>query len=90
METAVESVTDGNLSIRVASELYDLPYSTQHGRMKNRKAIAAELNPRVGDRIGHPAVLSPENKEALFWRILFIEERGLGLASIQVRRSILI
>jgi hypothetical protein len=70
------------------SELCDLSYRTQHGKMKNRKTIVAERNPRVGDRIGHPTVLSPEKKEALFGSILFIEERGLGLASIQVRRSV--
>jgi len=88
MATAVRSVIGGNLSIRGVSELYDLPYSTQHGKLKNRKAVAAELNPRVGDRIGHPTVLSPEKKKALFGRIVFREERGSGLASIQVRRGI--
>jgi hypothetical protein len=60
MGTAVRSVIDGNLSIRGLSELYDFPYSTQHGKLKNWKAIAARLNPRVGDRIGHPAVIFPE------------------------------
>lgn len=88
METAVRRVIDGNLSIRGVSELYDLTYSTQHGKLRNRKAIATELNPRVGDRIGHPTVLSPEKEKALFGRILFREERGLGLASIRVRRGI--
>ena len=88
METVVRSVKDGNLSIRGVSELYDLSYSTQHGKMKNRKAIVAELNPRVGDRVGHPTVLSSEKREALFGRILFIEDRELGLASIQVRRGV--
>lgn len=88
METAIRSVIDGNLSVRGVSELYDLPYSTQHGKLKNMKAIAAKLNPRVGDRIGHPTVLSPGKKKALFGIILFLEERVLGLASIQVRRGV--
>jgi len=81
-------VIDGNLSIRDVSKLYDLSCSTQHVKLKNRKAIAAELNPRVGDRIGHPTVLSPEKEKTLFGRIMFREERGLGLASIQMRWGI--
>jgi hypothetical protein len=89
METAVRNVIDGNLSIRGVPELYDLPYSTQHGKLKNRKAIAAELNPRVGDRIVHPTLLSPKKKEALFGRILSLEDRRLGLTFIQVRRAVL-
>jgi hypothetical protein len=85
METAIRSVIDGNLSIR---GVYILPYSTQHGKLKNRKTIATELNPHVGDRIGHPRILFPEKKETLFGRILFLEGRGLGLTSIQVRRGV--
>jgi hypothetical protein len=72
-------VIDGNLSIRGVSELFDLPYSIQRGKLKNRKATAAELNQRIGRRIGHPTVLSPENKEALFGRILLLEHKGLVL-----------
>jgi len=88
METTVRSVRDGNLSIRGVSELYDIPCSTQRGKLKNKKTIAAELNQRIGGRIGHPTALSPEKKEALFGRILFLEHRGLVLTSIQVRRGV--
>ena len=88
METAVRSVIDGNLSIRGASQLHDLPFSTLHRKVKNRKAIAAGLHPRVGDKIGHPTILSPEMEEALVEeRILYLDERGLGLTSIHVRRA---
>jgi hypothetical protein len=88
METTVRNVIDGNLSIRGVSELYDLPYNTQRGKLKNKKVFAAELNRRIRGRIGHPTVLSPEEKEALFRRILFLEHKVLVLTSIQTRRGV--
>jgi hypothetical protein len=59
------------------SELYDLSYNTQQGTLKNRKAIAAELNPRVGNRNGHPTVLSPENKKKdCLGKFRFVKKEG--------------
>lgn len=69
------------------SELFDLPFSTPHATVTNRTATAVRLQPRVGDKTGHPTILSPELEEALFERILYVEARRLGLTPIHVRRA---
>ncbi|KAJ4442643.1 hypothetical protein ANN_04232 [Periplaneta americana] len=86
MNQAVSSVMEGHLSILAASQHYNVPFSTLHGKVKVRKEIAAGLNPVV-KKIGHPSILSLEMEQALVERLLCLEERGLGQTALQVRRA---
>ncbi|KAJ4452001.1 hypothetical protein ANN_03487 [Periplaneta americana] len=86
MNQAVSSVMEGHLSILAASQHYNVPFSTLHGKVKVRKEIAAGLNPVV-KKIGHPSILSLEMEQALAERLLCLEERGLGQTALQVRRA---
>ena len=60
----------GYLSIRGSSEFCECR-PTWHSAVK-----AAGLNPRVGDRIGHPAALFPETEEIVRERILYLEKEA--------------
>jgi hypothetical protein len=44
--------------------------------------LAAGLNSHVTDRTGRPTVLSAETEGALVERILYLQQRGVGLTDI--------
>ncbi|KAJ4449147.1 hypothetical protein ANN_00542 [Periplaneta americana] len=86
MNQAVSSVMEGHLSILAASQHYNVPFSTLHGKVKVRKEIAAGLNPVV-KKIGHPSILSLDMEQALVERLLCLEERGLGQTAAFLKRN---
>lgn len=89
LDEAIKSVMNGHLSLRAASQLYDIPFSTLHGKVQIKKKMQAGLTPTrpIENRIGHPTVLSSEMEDALVQRALFLDQRGLGLSPLQLRKA---
>lgn len=87
MATAVKSVISGDLSLRGASALYHIPLGTLHDRVRKEKESQMGLIPRVTGKIGHPTVLSEDMENALVNRLVYFENRGLGLTPMQVKRA---
>lgn len=87
LQTAMESVISGDVSLRGASELFKIPLSTLHDRVRKEKDRQLGLNTPPIAKIGHPTVLSLEIENSLVDRLLALERKGLGLTALQVRRA---
>jgi hypothetical protein len=87
MRKAIIAVMDGSLSIRGASQLFCMPFTTLQNKVTDAKFFSAGLCTRMKDVSGHPRVLYSDQETVLVNRLLHLKRIGLGQTVDQVRRA---
>jgi hypothetical protein len=78
MRKPINAVTDGSLSIRGASQLFCVPFTTLQNKVTYAKFVSAGICTHLKDVSGHPRVLNSDQETVWANRLLHLERIGLG------------